>query len=507
VSRRTVLSARGMVASAHPLASLAGATVLDSGGNAYDAALAMAGMTAVALPAMCGLGGDAFAVVYHARSNTWTAFMGSGFGPDGGDVAWYRDRGMAALPIDGPLSVAVPGAVDCYAALHRAGATRSLDELWAPAIAAARDGIVVTQRMHDEAAENSAKLRRDAVSHTVFLPGGAPPRPGSVLCQPDLAQSLTTVAGDPRSFYEGSLAQRCIDTLRAGGAPFSGEEWAAQQTLVDTPLRAAYGGVTVHTTLPPSPGYMVAQQLAMLDGPLRTQEWLGAGAVHLMASAARRAFDDRHRVVGSDSDAWRSLLLPPDGDTTCFVAVDSDGNAVSFIQSIAFTWGSGVMVPGTGILLNNRAGRGFYLDDTHPNRVRPRVRPMHTLNAWITAGGDGLPLVVGATPGGDGQVQWNVQMISHLVDHGLDVQETVEAPRFTVWPGSDADVIGSPTELRCESRLGAETLDALRARGHDVRVVGEWEGGGGAQLIAVDRAGGSLRGGSDPRVDGCALGV
>ena len=502
--RGTVLSAHGMVAAAHPLAALVGAQVLQSRGNAVDAALAMAAMTGVALPAMCGVGGDAFAVVYDGGSNTWTAYMGSGVGPDGADVAWFVDRGMRALPIDGVLSVAVPGAVDCYRRVHENHATKALDELWAPAVAAARDGIVVSRRMQDEAAANVAKLRLDAVSPTVFLPGGAPPQPGTVLRQPDLAATLEAVARDPSTFYAGELAERCIATLQEQYAPFSGEEWASHQTLVDTPLQTTYGGVTLHTTLPPSPGYMVAQQLQMLDGHLRGRPWLDAAAVDLMAAAARRAFADRDGGVASDTDAWRHLL---DGHTTSFVAVDNDGNAVSFIQSIAFTWGSGVMVPGTGVLLNNRAGRGFYLDATHPNRVRPRARPMHTLNAWILAGDDGRPVYVGGTPGGDGQVQWNVQMISHLVDHSLDVQATVEAPRFTVWPGSDADVVGSAPELRCEARLGDATLDQLRARGHDVRRVGPWDGGGGAQLIAVDRKRGTLRGGSDPRVDGCALGI
>jgi len=119
----------------------------------------------------------------------------------------------------------------------------------------------------------------------------------------------------------------------------------------------------------------------------------------------------------------------------------------------------------------------------------------------------GAPLLAGDTPGGDGQVQWNMQLISHLVDHGLDVQQTVEAPRFTVWPGSDADVIGSPTELRCEARLGDRTIEELEGRGHNLRRLGDWDGGGGAQLIALDRAQGALSGGSDPRVDGCALGI
>ena len=517
-----------MVASAHPLVSLAGASALGSGGSAYDAALAMAGMAAVALPAMCGVGGDAFAVVHDGPRGTWTAYMGSGVGPDGADLGFFRDRGLRAIPIDGPLSVAVPGAVDCWDAVHRAGATRSLAELWAPAIAAARDGIAVTPRLHAEATEEADKLRRDAESHTVFLPGGAPPAVGSVVRQADLALTLATVAASPRSFYEGELAERCVAALRAGGAAFSGDEWTAHRTLVDAPLRGSYGGLVLHTTLPPSPGYMIAQQAAVLDGVLRDREMLSADAVHLMAAAARRAFDDRWQSVGSEGDAWRALLRDDaiagaraslldgvvplrapmaGGDTTCFVAADAQGTVISMIQSIAFVWGSGVMMPGTGVLLNNRFGRGFYLDDTHPNRVRPRVHPMHTLTVWALADDAGRPLLAGGTPGGDGQVQWNVQLISHLLDHGLSLQAAIEAPRFTVWPGSDADVVGSPPELRCESRLGAATLDGLRARGHEVRVVGAWDGGGGAQLVAVDREHGTLRGGSDPRVDGCALAV
>jgi gamma-glutamyltranspeptidase/glutathione hydrolase len=435
---------------------------------------------------------------------------------------------MDAVPISGPLSVAVPGAVDCWEQVHRAGATRSLAELWMPAVAAARDGIAVTPRMHLEARDESAKLRRDAVSHTVFLPGGAPPAVGSLLRQPDLARTLEGVAAHPRSFYDGELAERCVSALREGGAPFSGEEWAAHRTVVDSPVQGAYRDAVLHTTLPPSPGYMVVQQAAMLDASLAGLEWLGADAVHLMAAAARRAFADRWQHVGSEGDAWRALLTadaiaaaraaidaaqPPErvriagGDTTCFVAADDSGTTVSFIQSVAFVWGSGVMVPGTGVLLNNRAGRGFYLDESHPNCVRPRIRPMHTLNVWQLADAAGSPTLAGGTPGGDGQVQWNVQLISHLLDHGLEVQAAVEAPRFTVWPGSDADVVGSPPELRCESRLGAPTLEELRRRGHEVRVLGAWEGGGGAQLIQLDREHGSFRGASDPRLDGCAIGV
>ncbi|MGH3260635.1 MAG: gamma-glutamyltransferase, partial [Trebonia sp.] len=268
---------------------------------------------------------------------------------------------------------------------------------------------------------------------------------------------------------------------------------------------------------------------ALLDGALAGLEWLSAEAVDLMARAAARAFRDRWERCGSDGDAWRSLLAPdavsaarhalrswsaglpvrglrPDGDTTSMVAVDRDGRAVSFIHSLAFTFGARLTIPGTGIVLNNRLGRGAYLVEGHPNAVRPRRRPLHTLNAWLATDEAGRLLHVGNTPGGDGQVQWNMQILSHLADHGLDPQRAVSAPRFTISPGSDANMIGAPAELACESRLGAATIASLRTLGHTVRETGPWAAGGSALVISADEARGVLAGGADPRQDGVVLG-
>ncbi|MGH8961361.1 MAG: gamma-glutamyltransferase, partial [Jatrophihabitantaceae bacterium] len=232
---------------------------------------------------------------------------------------------------------------------------------------------------------------------------------------------------------------------------------------------------------------------------------------------------------GSDTAAWAALLDPAaidaararlsarprglataglqlDGDTTSMLAVDADGRAVSFIHSLAFTFGARITVPGTGIVLNNRLGRGAYLIDGHPNEVRPRRRPLHTLNAWIVTDRDGRLAHVGNTPGGDGQVQWNLQLLSHLIDHDLDPQDAVSAPRFTVSPGSDADTLGAPDELVCESRLGEATIAGLRERGHRVREIGAWQAGGSALAVSADHERGCLVGGVDPRQDGVVLG-
>jgi gamma-glutamyltranspeptidase/glutathione hydrolase len=274
---------------------------------------------------------------------------------------------------------------------------------------------------------------------------------------------------------------------------------------------------------------MLLQQAALCDGVLDGYGWLDARAVIRMADAATYAFADRWDRCGSDNDAWRELLTPgavaagraaldtnvprratalsAGGDTTSTIAVDADGRAVSFIHSLAFVFGARITIPGTGIVLNSRLGRGGYLVPGHPNEVTPRRRPMHTLNAWLTTNADGRLAHVGNTPGGDGQVQWNMQLLSHLVDHHLDPQEAVSAPRFTVAPGSDADVIGAEPELACESRLGEAVLAELRAADYPVRVVDEWGAGGSAMVVSVDHERGCLLGGADPRQDGVVLGI
>lgn len=525
--RASVFAADYLVAASHPSVSATGARALADGGNAIDATLAMAAMCWLALPAQCGLGGDAFAIVREPDGSVWTV-GGSGFGPDGGESAFYREQGLTAVPTSGALSVAVPGAAAAIAALHVRGATRDLDELWAGAVAAAERGMPCTAKTRGDIVDNEVALHADEGMRRTFLRTGRAPQIGELLPQPELADSIRLVAANPSVMYRGELADRAVDALRAGGAPFSGAEWSAcGAALNGAAIDTRYGELTVHETPLPSPGWMLLQQAALCDGLLADMPWLGVDAVALLAAAARRAFRDRWERCGSDTEAWRMLLEPaaieaarsslgepvavaglrPDGDTTSTVAVDADGRAVSFIHSLAFTFGAKITVPGTGIVLNNRLGRGAYLIDGHPNEVRPRRRPLQTLNAWLATDSAGRLRHVGNTPGGDGQVQWNMQVLSHLVDHELDPQEAVSAPRFTVFPGADADAIGAAPELRAEARLGPEVIDGLRARSEDVRVLGDWDAGGSALVISVDHHRGSLAGGADPRQDGVALGT
>ncbi|GAA1201266.1 gamma-glutamyltransferase family protein [Pseudonocardia alaniniphila] len=524
--RPAALGAEGMVAASHPAISRAGADVLATGGNAIDAALAMAAVAWLALPGQCGIGGDAFALVREPDGSV-RAFCGSGFGPDGGTPEHYS--GLTRLPRYGPLSVAVPGAVAALSALHAAGATRSLPELWAPAVAIARAGLPCTARTSGDLARHAERLAADPDTAATLLRDRRAPAVGTRLAQPLLAASIEQLAADPAAFYTGEQAERAVAFLAGLGAPFSGEEWAASGEVRPEPaLRRCYRGHWVHQTPVPTPGWMVLDQLAVCEGELAGPP-LAADAVHWLAGAARIAFADRYAHAGSDTEGWRrggeptaiarardriragDLPAPagadPAGDTTSMVAVDGDGRAVSLIHSLAFTFGAGITIPGTGIVLNNRLGRGAYLVPGHPNEVRPRRRPLHTLNAWLVTDDEGRLRHVGNTPGGDGQVQWNTQLISHLLDHDAGPQAAVDAPRFSVFPGSDAEDLGSAAELRCEDRLGNATLDGLRARGHAVVPVGDWGAGGSAQVISVDHQRGFLAGGSDSRQEGVALGV
>lgn len=526
--QQVVLGRSSAISSSHPLITTEGARVLAAGGNAIDATLAMAAVGWVVLPGQCGIGGDVFAIVREPDGRVWTV-GGSGFGPDGGTPDFYREQGHSTIPLTGPLSVTVPGAPAAHAVLAR-HARWDLGRLWAQGIRLAREGFPCTTKNRADITERREPLAADPSTAACFLPDGDVPAVGRLLHQRDLANTLEQLAQDPLSFYRGELAERSLEHLRAGGAPFAGAEWEAMASLTTEPaITGRYGDLTVHQTPLPSAGWMVLQQVGLLDGSLGNLGPLAPEACALLAGAARAAFDDRFAAVSSDTTAWQDLLAPErlalrrkdlgrpardgerlhariDGDTTSTVCIDDEGRTVSFIHSLAFTFGARSTVPGTGIVLNNRLGRGAYLVPGHPNEVAPRRKPLHTLNAWLADGPEGLRHV-GNCPGGDGQVQWNMQVLSHLVDHGLDPQHAVSLPRLTVFPGSDADVIDEPSEVRVEEGLPAATLDALRALGHRVREIPVQRGGPGGSALAISRdpASGVLSAGADPRMEGTAV--
>lgn len=518
----------GMVAAAHPLVTQAGLEALSLGGNAVDAAIAAALTACVVMPEMCGLGGDLFAIV-HRPGEAPVSCLGSGVAPRAATLEQMRVHGDRTprglrMPLRGPLSVAVPGLVDAVDRLGELG-TRPLSALAERAIAHAEQGYALTLYGAGAIRQFEALLRQDPAASAVFLPGGEIPRGGSILVQSDLAATMKRVfEGDPRSFYEGSLAERLADGL--GGA-LTAADLSAHTTPVEAPICVRYRGYDVWQTGLPTQGLIQLEALNIVgQAPSRDVD------VHLMAEATKLAFADR-LVQARDpafgktpvetllSDAWaarRFAAIDPDraadpavgeladGDTTYLCTADGSGMMVSLILSVSSAFGSGVMAPGTGVLFNNRAGRGFSLEDGHPNQFAPGKKSMHTLNCYLVSDPDGNGLISGGSPGGDGQPQWNLQAVSGLIDGGLDVQAAIEAPRWSIWPGTDPHDLPAPVELRVEARLGESAIEALRAKGHRLVVQPGWGGSGAAQAIARDPATGVLVGGSDPRVEGLALG-
>jgi len=533
--RPEAFGTRGMVCSAHPVAAFIGLGIMQRGGNAFDAAIAVAAAEGVLLPMKCGLGGDAFVVLHDARKRETVAFNGSGVAAAGASADYYRSRGHKTMPLDGVHAVSVPGGVAVYEALWRHHGTMDWKELWEPAIRLAEDGVAITKYISARIADRAETLASFEYSAAMYLPNGRVPLAGERWSAPNLARTLKVIAkSGADALYRGEIAEKLVAFLRQEGQTFTADDFAQQQAVMYSPLATDYRGLTVYETAPPSQGFVLLEQLNILEGfELGKLAPTSAERMHLLIEAKKLAFADRNRYAGDpvfvkwplealiskqhaakrraeiDPRQARSpagaLVAEHSGDTSYFAVADGNGNAISFIHSLSNAFGSCVVAGETGITLNNRAGRGFSLDADHPNCIAPGRRTMHTLNAYMIHR-DGQPWLVGGTPGGDQQTQWNAQMITNVIDHGMGPQDAIDAPRFHSFPGTDPASLGKPPIVKTEERVPQASREALAKMGHTVQTVGPWGGGGAVQLIQIDRERGVLRGATDPRPGGLALG-
>lgn len=514
-----------MVTADHPLAARTGAAILENGGNAVDAAVAANLVMTCVRPHMCGLGGDLFALVYRAESGRLEALNASGRAPARASIDEYRRRGLRAIPETGILTCTVPGAIAGWQAILEKHGTMGLDRLLADAIAYAEDGFPMYGELAQAIEERRALLSPAAVD--IFLPRGRVPRPGDVIRQPRLAASYRRLADEgPDAFYKGELGRALVAFSRAQGGLFSEQDLSGYAPDWVAPLCTTYRGYEICTQPPNSQGIALLMQANILENfDLSVLAPEQAERVHLMVEAKKLAFADRDRYV-CDPDfhpvptaamlekasardqavridprrAARSVqpraFTSGGSDTIYLAVVDQEGNAVSLIQSLFEPFGSCVMVPGTGMFLHNR-GRGFSLDRQHPNRLEPGKRPYHTLHPAMIMK-DGRPFIVLGTPGADGQTQSVIQLCTCMLDFGATAQQAVEAPRWRSEPDGT---------LLIESRFPPQTLDALRARGHDLNVLGDFDRVmGSSQAIVVDTDRGVVAGGADPRRQAYAIG-
>jgi len=522
-----------MAATSQPLATAAAVRVLQSGGNAIDAAIAANAVLGVVEPMSCGLGGDLFAIVWDAKGKRLHGLNASGRSPARADLAAFRARGLDFIPDLGPLSWSVPGCVDGWDELRRKFGTLGWPELLAPAIRYAEEGFAVTEIIAADWRASRPGLARVPTSAACYLPGGRAPGEGDLFRNPGLARSLRAIAeGGRDAFYRGPLAEAIVAYSDAEGGLFSAPDFAEHASTWVDPVSTNYRGYDVWELPPNGQGIAALQMLNILEGyDLAGLGFGSARALHLMIEAKKLAYEDRARYYADPekvdvpvrelvSKAYadrRRGLIDPDrasdrpvpgeprhGDTIYMTVVDGAFNAVSLIQSNFHGFGSGHVPGDLGFVLQNR-GCSFALDPGRANRLEPRKRPFHTIiPAFVTRGGE--PWMSFGLMGGDMQAQGHAQVICDLVDFGMDVQEAADAPRFRHLGSSDPNGLpaqgGGATAL--ESGIGAEVRRELEAMGH--RLAEAPGGFGGYQAIRVDVGRGVLLGGSDPRKDGGAMG-
>ena len=536
MSARPIIVARnGLVASGHPLASQAGLGVLQRGGNAVDAAIAASAVSAVVRPFATGIGGDLFALVYDSRERTVHAINASGPAPGRATRGLFAERGLDVIPQHGPLAIETPGGVAGWSLAAERFGTRPLRELLRDAIDYAEGGFAASAGLVQAVGAGVAAVGGQPGWRDTFMVDGRPPRLGETVRYPRLARSLRAVAeGGVDEFYRGSFARELAAGVEAAGGLLEADDLGSCRAELVEPIVGSYRGYRVYEQPPVSQGVILLLQLGILDGlELAGMGHLSADAVHHMVEAKKLAFEARLRWYGDP--AWRenptTIALDPDflarcrrsidrrraaervelpvlagvgADTTFLTTADRDGNVVTMIQSLYSQWGSGAVAGKTGIVMNNRLS-GFVLDPAHPNALEPGKRTIHTLNSYMLFR-DGRPFLAGGTPGGDDQVQVSLQVITGIVDYGLDVQEAIEAPRWSSVPGTApwSRPEQTPYGLRLEGGMPVGLAQALGGRGHCVETAPA--GIGSAKVIMVDPATGALLGAADPRREAYAVG-
>jgi len=519
-----------MVASPHALASGAGADVLRAGGSAVDAAIATASALGVLYPHMCGIGGDAFWLIYSAGEKRVAYLDGGGRAAASATLA--RFQGRTEVPFRGiaPATLTTPGAVASFAEAHERYGRLPLAHCLRDAIHYARDGFPVTARLARWIAESASELAGDNASAALFLPGGRAPAGGSRLRNAALARTLEVIGAQGRAGFYGGEVARALDRFSSErGGFFRAGDLAAQRAYWGEPIRGTYRGVTIYETPAPTQGFTVLEMLNLIE-PLELGPYLGADHVHLLVQAKQLAYHDRDRSLADPQfakvpidrlvskayanerrrflDSQRALAwddVPASnlkGDTVYVAAVDAEGNAASLIFSLYGIFGACVTDPASGVVLQNRAAY-FSLDPAHPNRLEPGKVPLHTLIASLAFRQDRLWAALGCM-GADGQPQIHLQTYVALIDYGLDIQAALAAPRWL----SGRFALGEARDtLHIEGRFPRETLDELARRGHRLDRWGDWnELAGHANGITIDTESGMRAGGFDPRSDGAAIG-
>ena len=523
--RGDVYAKNGVVAASQPLAVSAGLEILRKGGSAYDAAIAVSAVLCVIEPGASHLGGDAFVITHHAANRKNLAFNGSGEAPNMASAAQFPD----GIDHHGFKAGTVPGLVSTWFAIHDEYGLLPFSELLAPAIEYAESGFPANSgfvrriKHHLKLYPETRLFQELGISTDLAI--------GDLVVQQDLANTLSLIADKGRSaFYQGEIAQRLV---AATNGWFSFEDLDKHRTRVIEPLTVKYRDYLVHGQPPPSQGMILLEELKIAEG-FDLASLTESQRIHIMVEAKKLAFADRYEILGdpeyldvnvaeilseshiSKRKAQISLAksLSDDSkenqegsDTTYFLVADRDGNALSWIQSVFHGFGASWVIPGTGVIMNNRL-TGFSLDQNSPNFIAPGKRPAHTLNAWTITNLDGSLSHVGGTPGANIQVQSNFQLIVNAIDLKMSPQQNAEAPRWQHLnkPGETSLNESFSGVLQIENRFAANVKSELETLGHKVDLLSSYGHGSAVQIMQV-LENGTYVAGSDPRSEGHAAGI
>ena len=549
--RSSVYGRHGMVATSQPLATAAGLDILAKGGNAADSAVAAGAALNVTEPTSTGIGGDMFAMYYSADTGQVTALNGSGRAPAALTLERLKQDGFSSeLPPFHAHTITVPGASAGWFDLIEKHGSLSMGEILAPAVRLAREGFPVapiTSYSWQRGAQN--QLRSAPNGHELTIDGRGP-KPGEIFHNPNLARTFEMVAqGGKEAFYQGAIAEAIVNVIQKAGGCMSAEDLASHVSTWEVPIAVDYRGLRVYECPPNGQGITALLALNILEGfDLSALETLSRERLHLMIESMRLAFADARWYVADPKfsnipiaellskeyaaerrkriDQQRATIDPKHGtpvnmsNTVYLSVIDKFGNACSFINSNYWGFGTGIVPKGFGFTLQNR-GYNFSLDPAHPNKLEPRKRPYHTIiPAMVTrpviraarsrsdsgdvaeAQADGETLYASyGVMGGFMQPQGHIQVLSALVDHGLDPQSALDLPRFCI------DVEESGGRVALEEGLPADVVSELQTMGHPVYPVSGYDRSlfGRGQVILRDAETGILCAGSDPRADGCAM--
>jgi oxamate amidohydrolase len=520
----------GLAVAPHALAADSAAAVLAEGGNAIEACVAMAATLAAVYPHMTGLGGDSFWLL-HEPDGEVRAILGVGRSAGQIDKQSYNDAGLEAIPYrGGNAAITVAGSISGWEqalAVSRGewGSGLPLSRLVADAIGYCRDGYPVTQSQAGATKTKLDQLATQPGFAECFLLDGKPPQAGDQLRQPALANTLERLADvGLQDFYRGELAESIAHDLAAAGSPLTLDDLTTHRALTAKPLQLKLRGATVYTTPPPTQGaatLMILGQFARRPNGVATHE--DVDTVHWLVEATKQAFRLRNQelrdpaemaipsaqlvsdlqldalaaaIDGDTAAPWGEAHNP--ADTTWFGAIDQAGRMVSCIQSIYHEFGSGLVLPGSGLCWQNR-GASFVLQPGHPLELKPRTLPFHTLCPSMALFNDGRRMVFG-TMGGDGQPQTQAILFTRYAEYGQRLAEAVSAPRWLLgraWGDASDD-------LKLESRFDPALVETLRSRGHDIAILGDYEEAMGHAGAIVRHPDGLIEGAADPRSDGAA---